>query len=230
MNLLITGTSKGIGRGLAEHFLAGGARVAGCSRGDATITHEHYEHHALDVADENAVVAMVRKVARMFGRIDGLLNNAGIAVMNPVALTPAASARAVFETNFLGSFLFCREVGKIMQRQGGGRIVNFTTVAEPWRLEGEAAYAASKAAVESLTRILAREFGPAGITVNAVGPTPVATDLVAGVPAEKMEALIQRQALRRWGTVADVANAVEFFLSARSDFVSGQVLYLGGVG
>ena len=137
MTLIITGTSKGIGRGLAEHFLARGAQVAGCSRGPATIMHPAYAHHQLDVADEAAVVAMVRGVARQSGSIDGLVNNAGIAAMNPVALTPLASVQAVLATNFVGTFLFCREVGKIMQRQGGGRIVNFTTVAEPWRLEGE---------------------------------------------------------------------------------------------
>jgi 3-oxoacyl-[acyl-carrier protein] reductase len=96
-------------------------------------------------------------------------------------------------------------------------------------LEGEAIYAASKAAVESLTRIMARELAELRITVNAVGPTPVQTDLVKGVPAEKMDALIARQAIPRYGKVEDVINAVDFFLRPSSDFITGQVLYLGGV-
>lgn len=116
-----------------------------------------------------------------------------------------------------------------MVRQRKGRIVNFATVATPLRLEGESLYAASKAAVESFTQILARELGSTGVTVNALGPTPVQTDLIKNVPKAKMEALLSRQAIRRYGEVADVINVVDFFLSPLSSFVTGQVIYLGGV-
>lgn len=227
--IIVTGTSRGLGRGLAEHFLAAGHQVAGCSRAGSGPEHPSYEHFTLDVADEAAVVRLVRAVARRHGRIDALVNNAGIASMNPVLLAPASTVRDIMGTNFLGTFLFCREVGKVMARQQSGRIVNFSTVARPLRLEGEAIYAASKAAVESLTEVLARELGPAGVTVNAVGPTPVPTDLIRSVPPEKIAALLARQAIPRMGELRDVIHAVEFFLDARSDFVTGQVLYLGGV-
>ncbi len=228
--VLITGTRKGIGKSLAEHYLERGWLVAGCSRGEASIEHAHYRHFSLDVADEKAVVAMVRAVATEADGIDALINNAGIASMNHLLLTPYSTARDVFGTNVFGTFLFCREVAKVMRKRKTGRIVNFATVATPLRLEGEALYAASKAAVESLTRILAREVGEWGITVNAVGPTPVETDLIRGVPKEKMEALLQRQAIRRMGTIGDILNVVDFFLDDRSSFVTGQVVYLGGVG
>ena len=227
--VLITGTSRGIGLGLAEHHLARGDVVWGCSRAPAALRHEGYTHHELDVADERAVVAMVRAAVRRHGRIDVLLNNAGIASMNAALLSTADTARAVFATNFHGTFLFCRETAKAMVRQKSGRIVNVTTVATPLRLEGESLYAASKAAVESFTRILARELGPAGVTVNAVGPTPVPTDLIRQVPKAKMDALLARQAIPRFGAVADIVNVVEFFLAPASDFVTGQVVYLGGV-
>jgi 3-oxoacyl-[acyl-carrier protein] reductase len=227
--VVITGTSRGIGLELVKHHLARGDVVCGCSRGPSPLQSERYRHFELDVSDEPAVVAMVRAVAREHGRIDALLNNAGIASMNHMLLTPAATARAVMATNFFGTFLFCREVGKVMVRRKAGRIVNFATVATPLNLEGEAVYAASKAAVESLTRVLARELGATGVTVNAVGPTPVPTDLIAGVPPEKLEALLGRQAVRRYGSIADIVNVVEFFLHPRSDFVTGQVVYLGGV-
>lgn len=227
--ILITGTSRGIGLGLARHFLARGDCVAGCSRRPAALAHPRYEHFELDVADEKAVVAMVRAVVRRHGRIDALLNNAGIASMNHALLSPAATAKAVFATNFHGTFLFCREAAKSMVRRRSGRIVNFTTVATPLRLEGESLYAASKAAVESFTQVLARELGPTGVTVNAVGPTPVPTDLVKNVPKTKMDALLGRQAIRRFGSIADVVNVVEFYLSPASGFITGQLIYLGGV-
>jgi 3-oxoacyl-[acyl-carrier protein] reductase len=229
--IMITGTSRGLGRGLAEHFLAQGDRVCGCSRasGAAVITHPRYAHFELDVSDERAVVAMVRAVVRQQGRIDALINNAGIATMNHTLLAPASTAQAIFATNFHGTFLFSREAAKVMVRQKSGRIVNFTTVATPLRLEGESLYAASKAAVESFTQVLARELGPTGVTVNALGPTPVPTDLIKNVPKEKMQALLARQAIPRFGALADVVNAVDFFLSPKSEFITGQVIYLGGV-
>ena len=227
--IVITGTRKGIGKSLAEHYLAEGWQVAGCSRGESSIAHANYRHFALDVSDEAAVVKMARALKKEFGGVDALLNNAGIASMNHALLTPVETVNRILSTNVVGTFLFCREMAKLMRGCKAGRIVNFTTVAHPLNLEGEAIYAASKAAVESLTRILAREFAELGITINAVGPTPIKTDLIRGVPEEKMNALIQRQAIRRLGEVRDVINAIDFYLRPESDFITGQVLYLGGV-
>jgi 3-oxoacyl-[acyl-carrier protein] reductase len=227
--IVITGTRKGIGKALAEHYLAAGWRVIGCSRGEASLTQAHYEHFSLDVSDEAAVVAMARAIRQAHGTVDALLNNAGIASMNHALLTPATTVNRILQTNVVGTFLFCREIAKLMRRSASPRIVNFTTVAHPLNLEGEAIYAASKAAVESLTRILARELAELKVTVNAVGPTPIETDLIRGVPHEKMAALLKRQAIQRMGETRDVCNAVDFFLRPESDFITGQVLYLGGV-
>ncbi|WP_444668524.1 SDR family NAD(P)-dependent oxidoreductase [Cereibacter changlensis] len=227
--IAITGTRKGIGRFLAEQYLERGWTVVGCSRDASDLSHERYSHYTLDVADEQAVASMMQDVRRRHGRLDALLNNAGIASMNHVLLTPASTLQRVFATNVMGTFLFCREAAKLMGRRKFGRIVNFATVATPLKLEGEAVYAASKAAVVSLTEVLARELAPMGITVNAVGPTPVPTDLVGSVPEAKMTALIARQAIPRYGTMEDVLNVCDFFLRDESDFVTGQTLYLGGV-
>ena len=227
--IVITGTRKGIGKEMAEHYLAEGWQVAGCSRGEGSIEHANYQHFSLDVSDEDAVVAMARTIKARHGNINALLNNAGIASMNHALLTPASTVNRILQTNVVGTFLFCREMSKLMRRTNNGRIINFTTIAHPLNLEGEAIYAASKAAVESLTRILARELAELKITVNAVGPTPIETDLIRGVPQEKMDALLARQALGRMGEVRDVINAVDFYLQEESDFITGQVLYLGGV-
>ena len=226
---LITGTRKGIGRFLAEHYLKLGHQVIGCSRADAGWQAENYTHYCVDVAQEKQVAQMFSDVRKRFGRVDYLINNAGIAAMNHSLLTPAATLKSVLDTNVIGTFLFCREGAKLMQARRAGRIVNFSTIAVPLNLEGEAAYVASKAAVESLTRVMARELAAFGITVNAVGPVPVATDLIRGVPQDKLDRLIARQPIQRLGTPEDVAHVVDFFLDSASDFVTGQVIYLGGV-
>ncbi|HVY11956.1 MAG TPA: SDR family oxidoreductase [Alphaproteobacteria bacterium] len=228
--IFITGARKGIGLALTKHYLARGDTVVGCSREMSDLKHAAYSHYAFDVADEAAVVNCFRDVSKNHGRLDALINNAGRASMNHALLTPAATLSSLFATNALGSFICLREGAKLMQKRKTGRIVNFTSVAVPLNLEGEMAYAASKAAVESITRIAARELGPFGITVNAVGPTPVDTDLIKGVPADRLKALLARQAIPRMGLPDDVAQAVDFFLDDKSGFITGQVLYLGGVG
>jgi len=227
--ILITGSRKGIGEYLVGHYLALGHQVIGCSRGEATESHENYRHFCLDISDEAAVQQMFSEVKSIYGRLDVLINNAGIAAMNHVLLTPVKTAREIMETNFIGTFLMSREAGRLMRKNKFGRIVNFATVATPLKLEGEAVYAASKAAVISFTQIVAREFADFGITVNAVAPTPIQTDLIRSVPKDKIDALIQRQAIKHPGEFKDVANAVDLFIRPESGFITGQVLFLGGV-
>ncbi len=226
--ILITGATRGIGQSLAEHYLARGATVIGCGRGKASIDHARYLHVALDVSDEDAVNDLFSGLRDRFGSLDAIVNNAGIASMNLVALTPARVARRIMETNFLGTFLFTHGGIRLLRRSPAPRIVNVTTVAVPLGLEGEAVYAASKSAVETFTRITAREVGAYGITCNAIGPSPIQTALTRNVPLEKLNRLVQRQAVPRWAEPGDVANVVDFFLSPCSGMVTGQVVYLGG--
>ena len=239
---VITGSSRGIGQALANYYLDHGAFVCGCSRSAASINHERYRHFCIDLGLEAPVVEMVRLVAREFGGIDVLINNAGLASMNHILTTPYSSMQTIFATNVLGSLLFVREVAKLMSRRYKAilkaghpachppfRIINFATVAVALRLEGEALYAASKAAIINLTEVLAKELGALGITVNAIAPAPLPTDLIKGLPKDKLDALIQRQALKRLANMEDVINVLDFFINPSSDFITGQVLYLGGV-
>ena len=226
---LITGTRKGIGKYLAEYYVDKGHQVIGCSRIVPDWTLDGYLHYEADVSDEKAVTKMFSDIRKSYGHIDNLINNAGIASMNHALLTPLSSVHNVLNTNVVGTFLFCREAVKLMQKTKFSRIVNFATVATPIKLEGEAIYAASKAAIVTLTQILAREFAPWNVTVNAVGPTPIKTDLIRGVPQSKMDALIARQAIRKYGTFEDVSNVIDFYLKPESSFITGQVIYLGGI-
>ena len=227
-HVLITGTSRGIGEALAEHHLAAGDCVVGCGRSASALSHERYMHVEIDVTDAAAVQGMFRDLKKRFKRLDVLINNAGVASMNALALTPLETARRIVDTNFLGAFSFTRGGVRLMRGSGCARIVNFTSVAVPLNLEGEAVYAASKSAVETFTRIAARELAPFGITCNCIGPSPIRTGLIAGVAEKKLEKLIAAQAVRRWAVAEDVVNVVDFFLRPESGMVTGQVIYLGG--
>lgn len=227
--VLITGSRKGIGRYLVKHFLRRGALVEGCSRGAGDCTDPEYHHHRVDVTDEDEVRAMIADVADRRGRLDVVINNAGVASMNHSLLTPGATVERLMATNFYGTFLVARESAKLMRRRRFGRIVNVSTVAVPLQLEGEAAYVASKSAVVALTQVMARELAEFGVTCNVVGPTPIETDLIKSVPQEKIDQIVSRLAVKRLGRFEDVANVVDFFVRPESELVTGQAVYLGGV-
>jgi len=225
---LITGASKGIGRFLVGHYLRQGHIVIGCSRHPMTEEIAGYQHFCVDVSDESAVRKMMGEIRQRHGRLDHLINNAGMAATGHFMLTSAETVLRVYQTNVVGTILVSREATKLMKKAQRGRIVNFSSAAVPLKLAGESIYASSKAAIVGLTEVLARELAPFGITVNAVGPTPIETDLILAMPADKVQAVVDSQPVRRPGTFADVSNVVDFFLRPESDFITGQVIYLGG--
>ena len=227
--VLITGSRKGIGRHLVEHFVSRGAFVEGCSRQPSDWEHENYRHHLTDVTDEAQVKSLLAAIQKLHGRLDVAINNAGVASMNHILITPAATVDRIMNTNFRGTFLVSRESAKLMKQRRYGRIVNLSSIAAPMHLAGEAIYAASKSAIVTFTQILARELAEFGITCNVVGPTPIETDLIQSVPREKIQRIVDSLAIRRLGRYEDVANVIDFFVDHASEYVTGQVIYLGGV-
>ena len=226
---VITGTSKGIGKKLAEFYLSKGFSVSGCSRGKSKIKNVNYDHYQMDINEEEKVIGMIKMIKKKHGKIDVLLNNAGIANMNHMITTPYESAKNIFNTNFFGTFLFSREVAKIMIKNKAGNIVNFSTVAVPMKLEGEAIYAASKAAIENFTKVSSKELSKFGIRINAIGPTPIPTDLIKNVKKEKIDSLLKNQSIQRLGNFEDILNVINFFIDKKSEFITGQIIYLGGI-
>jgi 3-oxoacyl-[acyl-carrier protein] reductase len=227
--VMITGASRGIGKTLVEHFLALGDTVIGVSRSESDIVSDNYHHFLADVASEADAKHVFTNVKKQLGALDVLINNAGIARMNAFALTPISNVQEIMNTNFLGTFIFCQKAINLLRKSPNGRIINLSTVAVPLNLAGEAAYAASKSAVETLTRIMAKEIGSFGITCNAIGPSPIATQLISGVGDDKINKLIQQQAIKKMAKVEDVTNIVDFYLQPNSHMVTGQILYLGGI-
>jgi 3-oxoacyl-[acyl-carrier protein] reductase len=225
---LVTGTRTGIARYVAKQLVAAGYRVVGCSRQPADWKLEGYTHFQADVSDESQVKALLANIRRDYKRLDVTFNNAGVASMNHSLLMPAATLDRIMSVNVRGTFLVSRESAKLMRQKRWGRIVNLSTVAVPLSLEGEAAYVASKSAVEGLTRVMSREFAELGITVNAIGPGPIETELIRSVPKEAIESLLSRLPIHRMCRAEDVFHVLQFLIDRKSDSITGQVIYLGG--
>ena len=225
---IISGTSRGLGKTLATVLLNAGWRVHGFSRQQSDLIHPEFHSHTLDVADEPLVQATVAKILETDPVIDLLINNAGTASMNAVLLTPGTKAESLIRTNYLGAFYCLQAVGKSMVRQRRGLIINVTTVAVPLALEGEAAYVASKAALDALTKVAAKELLPHGIQVVGIGFGPMATDLTRGVTSSKLDQINQRIKRPNGTSLEEAAN---FILEKINDapLKSGEIYYLGQV-
>lgn len=227
--IIITGTSRGIGLNLAKSYLADGFIVIGCSRGASNLTHPNYHHYTIDASDERAVIETVRSIGRKFGKIDALINNAGAASLNHILTTTAATADKLYQANFKSTFLFTKEVAKIMIKAKAGSIVNISSIAVPLSLEGEAIYASMKAAIESFTKVSAKELGIFGIRANLLGIAPTQTDLIKAVPKDKIAALLAKQTIPKMSEFSDIKSVIDFFIDEKNRLITAQSLYLGGV-
>ena len=230
--VLVTGGARGIGQVLTERFHAEGSRVVALDVGfgDEPATDGEYTALRCDVSDESSVQQAVGEVMDRFGAVDVLVNNAGINVEGLVSDLEPEQWRRAFEVNVTGTFLMSQAVIPAMKRQHSGRIVNAASFAAIVPSVGSAAYAASKAAVVQLTRVLASELGPWDVTVNAYAPgmIPTAMNGFADLPEPAQARLLDTLSLRRWGRAEDVADLVCFLASDAARYITGTLVDVSG--
>lgn len=234
---LVTGASRGIGAVIARQLAEDGFAVAinyASSASEASALAAELQqagHRALafkaDVADSAAVRELFAQVEAQLGRVDVLINNAGILKVLPLAEHSDELFEQTFSINTRGTFNTLREAAKRLNE--GGRIVNFSSSTVGLNLPGYAVYIASKAAVESLTQVFAKELRGRRITVNAVAPGPVATELfLHGKSAEQIQAFAKMPPLERLGQPQDIASIIAFLVSPAAGWVNGQILRANG--
>lgn len=235
---LVTGGSGGIGQAVCRELSTAGFAVA---------VHYHSDHAraetvveeltaqggeacslSADISDAAAVEALFAEIMRRFGRIDVVVNNAGITRDALVLRMKLEDWQKVIDTNLTGAFLVSRAAAKIMLRQRSGKIINVASVVGLSGNAGQANYAAAKAGLIGLTKTLAKELAGRGITCNAVAPGFIATAMTEALSAEVKHGFINSIPLARPGTPADVAAAISFLASAKSDYITGQVLAIDG--
>jgi 3-oxoacyl-[acyl-carrier protein] reductase len=235
---LVTGGSRGIGRGIVQALAAEGAKVAFTYRSkqdeanalSAEIAQKSGTALAIqsDAADPAAAQACVERVEKELGPVDVLVNNAGIVRDNLFVRMEPAEWNDVLETNLGGVFHFCRAVAFGMVRRRKGRIINISSVAAEYVNPGQCNYAASKGAINAFTRALAREIAGRNVTVNAVAPGFIETDMSAAVRSKAGDLIEKMIPMKRLGQPDDIAKVVVFLASPDSGYMTGQVLTVDG--
>jgi 3-oxoacyl-[acyl-carrier protein] reductase len=228
--LVVTGARAGLGRHLAEHYLSLGWMVVGCSRQPSDLQSEHYRHFTCDVSQAAEVTQMFMAVRREFGRVDALINNAGIMMPGLVATQPVSAVMETVGVNLVGAFACTQEAIRLMARRRSGRIVFVSSIAVPLASAGLGAYAASKAGIEELTRVVAREVALLGVTANAVGPS-IITDsgMAAAMSPDVVAQTVAASGTGKGVSLDDVTSVIDFLLSPASQAVTGQIIYVGAV-
>lgn len=226
--MVITGTSKGIGRGMAEYFVNKGYSVAGCSRGPATLHLEGYQHTQLDVGNEQQVREWIRAIRNFYQRIDVLVCNAGLVpVPMLLTMTPGHVLEPVMRTNLMGTFFVCREVAKLMMLQEYGRIITVSSMAVGLHMKGTSAYSASKSAVVEMTKILARELASRAVTCNVIMPSMIMTEAVDQLGDSVIARALEELTIKRKLTLEEICNVIKFFAAPESICITGQVIQMG---
>ena len=232
--VVVTGSARGIGRAIAEEFLKRNANVVICDidQGgvEATVTElgGNTAGFKADVTQADDVATLFDKVVEKFGRVDVVVNNAGITRDALMIRMDEKDWDLVLDINLKGAFLVTKTAGRVMMKQRYGRIVNISSVVGLMGNAGQSNYSASKAGLIGLTKSSAKELAPRGITVNAVAPGYIDTEMTRSLPEAAREAFLSQVHVKRMGLPADVATAVLFLASEEASYITGQVLAVDG--
>jgi NAD(P)-dependent dehydrogenase (short-subunit alcohol dehydrogenase family) len=236
---LVTGAGRGLGRTMARALAAAGADVALTSRTAAELESLAREVRAIgrraiaipcDVTDEASCAAAVATTLEGLGRIDVVVNNAGINIRKPVLELSHHEFSQVLTTNLHGYFLMAQAAGRVLVQQRSGKLINVSSIFGSVGMATQAAYASSKGAIEQLTRVLALEWAEANVQVNAIGPAYIETDLTRPLFEDEARRTFieERTPMRRWGQPHELAGAIIFLASQASDYVTGHTLMVDG--
>ena len=226
-SIVVTGASSGIGRHIAETASNNGIEVIGLSRKKIETNFESIE---CDVSDPHAVKSIFKELKRNSG-FDCLINTAGIASMNLFLSTPVEKMEEILKTNVLGTMYCSQNALKIFARRKESlhsSIINFSTIAVPLSLKGEAVYVASKGAVEAFSRSLAREASDFNCNVNVISPGPIDTNLISKISADKIQKIVDRQIIQEKATKEDIWNICHFLMSQKASSITGQIFNVKG--
>ena len=235
---VVTGSGRGIGHAIAVRLAKEGARIASVSRTEANAQKTADEinatradaakAYAVDVADQTAVQKAAAQILEDFGHVDILVNNAGVTRDGLSMRMSIDDWDTVLNTNLKGAFTFTQALMRPMIKQRSGRIINISSIAGLTGNAGQANYSASKAGLIGLTKTLARELASRGITVNAVAPGLIETDMTTVLSEEIRKAILQKVPLGKLGKPEDIAGAVAYLASAEAKYITGQVLTVDG--
>jgi 3-oxoacyl-[acyl-carrier protein] reductase len=235
--VIITGGSRGLGAGIVQSFLDSGDRVATCARSRTGEiekwladpgTADRLLFQEVDLADRAACAAFVKAVVDRWGGVDVLVNNAGVARDGVIALADDDDVDAVVDLNLKGTLQMTKLVVRRMLSGGRGHIVNVSSIVGLSGYRGLVVYSATKAALDGMTRALARELGSRGITVNSVAPGYLRTEMSHGLDEDQLEQIVRRTPAGRLGDPSDIARVVQFLTAPENDYLTGQVIVADG--
>ena len=224
--IIVTGASRGIGLAITNRLIERGEEVLGISRNP---TSTEYETKSLDVTDFKSIKNLSDEIRLSGRKVSAVINVAGIASMNLALMANPLTSVNLVNVNFLGTVYSCQAFGPLLIRNGGGSIINFSTIAAALHLEGESIYAATKAAVESYSKTFAKELSKFKVRVNCVAPGPIQTELLRGVSQEQINKIIEAQIFTHVFEKDDVVDLVELLLDSKAKSLTGQVFHVGGV-
>jgi len=226
---LVTGSRRGVGKLIADHFLSHGATVVGFAKGESACDHPSYHHFQVDVGVPAEVQAAFGKLTKVVDSVHIVVNNAAVLTSQYAMIMPPAAAQAMVNVNLLGPFMVSREASKLMRKRKWGRIINIGSMAASLEPIGDSLYAATKAGLSTIANVMAKELGPLNVTCNTLAITAIDSDMLAQLPRDKIEAIIAGLPVARFAQGEDILNVIDFFASERSGYITAQTVFLGGV-